>query len=111
MLTSLKFYTTFANKSCDVKLINRDHFVEASFPTAFSAVIYVIWAVDVVPMLSLFCGHVICYLIYDFFCQISGATVIPKDPCPGESSGKVIISGTPERIQIAQSLLHAFISF
>ncbi|KAL7143880.1 hypothetical protein ABFS83_08G221000 [Erythranthe nasuta] len=43
--------------------------------------------------------------------EISGATVIVKDPRPGENSGKVIISGTPERIQIAQSLLHAFISF
>ncbi|KAI3451262.1 hypothetical protein Pfo_007927 [Paulownia fortunei] len=43
--------------------------------------------------------------------EISGTTVILQDPCPGESSGKVIICGTPERIQIAQSLLQAFISF
>ncbi|KAL0449502.1 UNVERIFIED_CONTAM: KH domain-containing protein HEN4 [Sesamum latifolium] len=43
--------------------------------------------------------------------MISGATVVLQDPCPGESSGKVIISGTPGRIQIAQSLLQAFIHF
>ncbi|KAL0350195.1 UNVERIFIED_CONTAM: KH domain-containing protein HEN4 [Sesamum radiatum] len=43
--------------------------------------------------------------------EISGATVVLQDPCPGESSGKVIISGTPGRIRIAQSLLQAFISF
>ncbi|XP_011099966.1 KH domain-containing protein HEN4 isoform X2 [Sesamum indicum] len=43
--------------------------------------------------------------------EISGATIVLQDPSPGESSGKVIISGTPGRIQIAQSLLQAFISF
>ncbi|KAL7104277.1 hypothetical protein ACP275_08G234200 [Erythranthe tilingii] len=43
--------------------------------------------------------------------EISGATVVVKDPRPGENTGTVIISGTPERIQIAQTLLHAFISF
>ncbi|KAG8383624.1 hypothetical protein BUALT_Bualt04G0033400 [Buddleja alternifolia] len=43
--------------------------------------------------------------------EISGASVILQDPWPGESNGKVIISGTRERILIAQSLLQAFISF
>ncbi|XP_049372231.1 KH domain-containing protein HEN4-like isoform X1 [Solanum verrucosum] len=41
--------------------------------------------------------------------EISGATVVLQDPGPGECDGKVIISGTPEQIQIAQSLLQAFI--
>lgn len=43
--------------------------------------------------------------------EISSATVTVIDPSPGESSGKVIISGTQECIRIAQSLLQAFISF
>ncbi|KAG5574687.1 hypothetical protein H5410_054821 [Solanum commersonii] len=41
--------------------------------------------------------------------EISGATVVLQDPGPGECDGKVIISGTPEQIQMAQSLLQAFI--
>ncbi|CAN4126798.1 unnamed protein product [Withania somnifera] len=41
--------------------------------------------------------------------EISGAAVVLQTPGPGESDGKVIISGTPERIQMAQSLLQAFI--
>lgn len=41
--------------------------------------------------------------------EISGATVILQDPGAGECDGKVIISGTPEQIQMAQSLLQAFI--
>ncbi|KAK4367031.1 hypothetical protein RND71_014911 [Anisodus tanguticus] len=41
--------------------------------------------------------------------EISGAAVILQDPGPGECDGKVIISGAPEQLQIAQSLLHAFI--
>ncbi|KAJ8444977.1 hypothetical protein Cgig2_029171 [Carnegiea gigantea] len=40
--------------------------------------------------------------------QISGATVDVQDPCPG-SEGKVIISGTPDQVLAAQSLLQAFI--
>ncbi|XP_027076125.1 KH domain-containing protein HEN4 isoform X1 [Coffea arabica] len=40
--------------------------------------------------------------------EISGATILLEDPSPGKCDGKVIISGTPERIQIAQSLLQAF---
>ncbi|KAL3838666.1 hypothetical protein ACJIZ3_023257 [Penstemon smallii] len=43
--------------------------------------------------------------------EISGASIILQDPYAGESNGKVVISGTPERIQIAQSLLQAFVSF
>ncbi|KAL1569698.1 KH domain-containing protein HEN4-like [Salvia divinorum] len=43
--------------------------------------------------------------------EISSAVVTVVDPSPGEGSGKVIISGTPECIRIAQSLLQAFISF
>ncbi|CAI9780897.1 unnamed protein product [Fraxinus pennsylvanica] len=42
--------------------------------------------------------------------EISGATVRLLDPCAGDDKGKVIISGSPEQIQIAQSLLQAFIS-
>lgn len=41
--------------------------------------------------------------------EISGATVVLQDPGPGECDGKVTISGTPEQIQMAQSLLQAFI--
>lgn len=41
--------------------------------------------------------------------EISGATVILQDPGHGESDGKVIISGTPEQIQMAESLLQAFV--
>ncbi|KAG5574527.1 hypothetical protein H5410_054661 [Solanum commersonii] len=41
--------------------------------------------------------------------EISGATVVLQDPGPGECDGKVIISGTSEQIQMAQSLLQAFI--
>ncbi|MCD9644627.1 hypothetical protein HAX54_033014 [Datura stramonium] len=41
--------------------------------------------------------------------EISGATVVLQDPGAGECDGKVIISGTPEQIQMAQSLLQAFI--
>ncbi|XP_077234104.1 KH domain-containing protein HEN4-like [Tasmannia lanceolata] len=41
--------------------------------------------------------------------QISGAKVMVQDPRPGTSEGMVIISGTPEQTQAAQSLLQAFI--
>ncbi|KAJ4962643.1 hypothetical protein NE237_022582 [Protea cynaroides] len=41
--------------------------------------------------------------------QISGAKVIVHDPHPGASDGMVIISGTPDQTQAAQSLLQAFI--
>nr|GMC57288.1 KH domain-containing protein HEN4-like [Ipomoea batatas] len=41
--------------------------------------------------------------------EISGTKVTLEDPHPGENNGKVIITGTPERIQIARSLLQAFI--
>ncbi|CAK9159933.1 unnamed protein product [Ilex paraguariensis] len=41
--------------------------------------------------------------------EISGATVIMQDPRPGEQDGKVIISGVPDQIQVAESLLQAFI--
>ncbi|XP_057783900.1 KH domain-containing protein HEN4-like [Salvia miltiorrhiza] len=43
--------------------------------------------------------------------EISSASVTVIDPSPGEGSGKVVISGTPECIRIAQTLLQAFISF
>jgi len=39
--------------------------------------------------------------------QISGATVDVQDP-PAGSEGKVIISGTPDQVLAAQSLLQAF---
>ncbi|XP_019185695.1 PREDICTED: KH domain-containing protein HEN4 isoform X2 [Ipomoea nil] len=41
--------------------------------------------------------------------EISGTKVTLEDPHPGENNGKVIITGTPDRIQIARSLLQAFI--
>ncbi|CAN4114817.1 unnamed protein product [Withania somnifera] len=42
--------------------------------------------------------------------EISGAAVVLQTAAgPGECDGKVIISGTPEQIQMAQSLLQAFI--
>lgn len=41
--------------------------------------------------------------------QISGAKVIVHDPRPGVRDGMVIISGTPDQTQAAQSLLQAFI--
>ncbi|OUZ99752.1 K Homology domain [Macleaya cordata] len=41
--------------------------------------------------------------------QISGAKVTVNDPRPGTDEGMVIISGTPDQTQAAQSLLQAFI--
>uniref|UniRef100_A0A803PDY7 K Homology domain-containing protein n=1 Tax=Cannabis sativa TaxID=3483 RepID=A0A803PDY7_CANSA len=41
--------------------------------------------------------------------EISGAKVEVHDPRPGESEGKVVISGTPDQTLRAQSLLQAFI--
>lgn len=41
--------------------------------------------------------------------EISGATIVVHKPCPGESGGKVGISGTMTQVRIAQSLLQAFI--
>ncbi|XP_010254574.1 PREDICTED: KH domain-containing protein HEN4-like [Nelumbo nucifera] len=40
--------------------------------------------------------------------QISGAKVMVRDPHSGTSDALVIISGTPDQTQAAQSLLHAF---
>ncbi|CAA2980036.1 KH domain-containing At4g18375 [Olea europaea subsp. europaea] len=42
--------------------------------------------------------------------EISGATIRLLDPRAGDDIGKVIMSGSTEQIQIAQSLLQAFIS-
>uniref|UniRef100_A0A2N9IAQ6 K Homology domain-containing protein n=1 Tax=Fagus sylvatica TaxID=28930 RepID=A0A2N9IAQ6_FAGSY len=41
--------------------------------------------------------------------QISGAKVIVHEPLSGSSDRIVVISGTPDETQAAQSLLHAFI--
>ncbi|KAI6678335.1 hypothetical protein NL676_039131 [Syzygium grande] len=41
--------------------------------------------------------------------QISGAKVIVHEPRPGKNERTVVISGTPDETQAAQSLLHAFI--
>ncbi|OWM87723.1 KH domain-containing protein HEN4-like isoform X2 [Punica granatum] len=41
--------------------------------------------------------------------EISGAKVTIHDPLPGKSERTVVISGTPDETQAAQSLLHAFI--
>ncbi|KAL7227660.1 hypothetical protein ACSBR1_022517 [Camellia fascicularis] len=41
--------------------------------------------------------------------QISGAKVIVHEPHPGATDRKVVISGTPDETQAAQSLLQAFI--
>ncbi|KAK7400376.1 hypothetical protein VNO78_11582 [Psophocarpus tetragonolobus] len=41
--------------------------------------------------------------------QISGAKVVLHEPRPGTSDGTIIISGTPDETQAAQSLLQAFI--
>ncbi|KAK9096846.1 hypothetical protein Sjap_022343 [Stephania japonica] len=41
--------------------------------------------------------------------QISGAQVVMHDPRPGTRESVVIISGTPDQTQAAQSLLQAFI--
>ncbi|KAJ8452932.1 hypothetical protein Cgig2_014695 [Carnegiea gigantea] len=41
--------------------------------------------------------------------QISGAKVMVHEPGPGSSDRTVIISGTPDETQAAQSLLHAFV--
>ncbi|KAK0603931.1 hypothetical protein LWI29_010254 [Acer saccharum] len=40
--------------------------------------------------------------------EISGAKVQVCDPVPGKREGMVVISGTPDETQVAQSLLHAF---
>ncbi|KAK4844877.1 hypothetical protein QYF36_025480 [Acer negundo] len=40
--------------------------------------------------------------------EISGAKVKVCDPFPGKREGMVVISGTPDETQVAQSLLHAF---
>lgn len=41
--------------------------------------------------------------------QISGAKVTLHEPRPGTSDRIVVISGTPDETQAAQSLLQAFI--
>ncbi|XP_004290406.1 PREDICTED: poly(rC)-binding protein 3-like [Fragaria vesca subsp. vesca] len=41
--------------------------------------------------------------------QISGAKVIVHEPRPGTTDRIIVISGTPDESQAAQSLLHAFI--
>ncbi|KAF5182782.1 Rna-binding kh domain-containing protein rcf3 [Thalictrum thalictroides] len=41
--------------------------------------------------------------------QISGAKVRMHEPLPGKNEATVIISGTPDQTQAAQSILHAFI--
>ncbi|XP_071931077.1 KH domain-containing protein HEN4-like isoform X1 [Coffea arabica] len=41
--------------------------------------------------------------------QISGAKVVVHEPRPGTSDRMVVISGSPDETQAAQSLLHAFI--
>ncbi|KAK4804257.1 hypothetical protein SAY86_004074 [Trapa natans] len=41
--------------------------------------------------------------------QISGAKVAIHEPLPGKSDRAVVISGSPDEVQAAQSLLHAFI--
>lgn len=44
-----------------------------------------------------------------YFNQISGAKVIVHEPQIGTSDRIVVISGTPDQTQAAQSLLQAFI--
>lgn len=41
--------------------------------------------------------------------QISSAKVIVRAPNPGKTERTVVISGTPDETQAAQSLLQAFI--
>lgn len=41
--------------------------------------------------------------------QISGAMVVVHAAQPGMFDGKVIVSGTPDQIRVAQRLVHAFI--
>ncbi|KAK4795383.1 hypothetical protein SAY86_013377 [Trapa natans] len=41
--------------------------------------------------------------------QISGAKITIHEPFPGKSERAVVISGSPDEVQVAQSLLHAFI--
>ncbi|KAJ0075073.1 hypothetical protein Patl1_34921 [Pistacia atlantica] len=41
--------------------------------------------------------------------QISGANVVVNDPKPGASEGVVVVSGTPDQMRAAQSLIQAFI--
>ena len=43
------------------------------------------------------------------FMQISGAKVIVHEPDPITNDRLIVISGTPDETQAAQSLLHAFI--
>lgn len=45
----------------------------------------------------------LCYL------QISGANLTVEDPKPGQTTGKVIIFGTPQQTKTAQSLIHGLI--
>jgi hypothetical protein len=44
-----------------------------------------------------------------FINQFSGAKVIVHEPRLGTSDRIIVISGTPDETQAAQSLLHAFI--
>ncbi|XP_047341974.1 KH domain-containing protein HEN4 [Impatiens glandulifera] len=41
--------------------------------------------------------------------QISGAIVEIQDPSPGATEGVVMVSGTPEQLYLAQTMIHAFI--
>lgn len=44
-----------------------------------------------------------------YFDQISGAKVIVHEPRSGSTDRIIVISGTPDETQAAQSLLQAFI--
>lgn len=47
--------------------------------------------------------------IYNLHMQISDANVTITDPKPGAAETKIIISGTPEQTNAAQSLIQAFV--
>lgn len=44
-----------------------------------------------------------------FGIQISGAKVVIHDPVAGSTEGTAVVSGTPDQVRAAQTLIHAFI--
>jgi hypothetical protein len=64
-------------------------------------------------VLQRYCGRQLITRLFNLLCsyyQISGAKVVFHEPRPGTSDrAKIVLSGTPDETQAAQSLLQAYI--
>lgn len=45
----------------------------------------------------------------DISSQVSGANLVVHDSKPGSLETQVVVSGAPDKIHVAQSLIHGFI--